>query len=56
MKRLGLLRGIVLELAAVVVLAVLGAVCLPMIWAQTAMGDNSPVAAMDDTDSIDDPS
>jgi hypothetical protein len=53
MKRLGLMRGLFLQVGAVTMVVVLGAVCLPVIWAQSALGDNQAVATIDDTDSID---
>lgn len=56
MKRLGRMRGIILQVVAVTMVVALGVVCLPVIWAQSALGDNQAVATIDDTDSIDDAS
>lgn len=53
-KRPGPLRGLLLELGAVTVLAGITVVCLPLLWARMAVTEEQqPVNAAEETDTLD---
>ncbi len=52
-KRPGPLRGLLLQVGAVTVLAGITVVCLPIVLAKMAVSEEQPITAAEETDSLD---
>ncbi|HEY8256261.1 MAG TPA: hypothetical protein VIG08_01250 [Gemmatimonadales bacterium] len=53
LKRPGSVRGILLQVGAVTLLAGITVVCLPLVWAKMAVTEEQPAPITEETDSLD---
>lgn len=52
-KRPGPLRGLLLQVGAVTLLAGITVVCLPLLWAKMAVSEEQPIQTTEETDTLD---